>query len=208
MNDSTTHAAGRRILVAYYSLSGNTARVARDIAARLGADIESIQDPGHGVGFFGYLKDTLDALRSVPAQIGPLAKNSGDYAMTIVGTPVWAGRITPALRSYLQQMRGRLGKVACFTTSGNTGVEKIVPSIELLADNRLMASTGFTERDLAQQDVYQEKLAAFLNEIDGRRGTVGEIAACCAESDGDAGLPERVLLSAAHQSAGLRQPAP
>jgi len=168
MTNTSTNAGASKILVAYYSLSGNTARVARDLAARLGADIESIQDPGHGVGFFGYLKDSLDALRKVPAKIGPLARNPDDYALTIVGTPVWAGRMTPAVRSYLQQTQGRLGKVACFVTSGNTDVAKIVPAIELLADTRLAASASFNARELQQKSVYEQKLAAFLNEIDGR----------------------------------------
>jgi len=171
MTNSTTHAGGKKALVAYYSLSGNTARVAHDIAARVGADIESIHDPGHGVGFFGYLKDSLDAVRGVPAKIGPLAKNPADYALTIVGTPIWAGHLTPAVRSYLQQTRGRLGKVACFVTSGSTGVAKIVPSIELLADTRLIASVGFNARELEEQNAYGEKLAAFLNELDGRYGS-------------------------------------
>jgi flavodoxin len=168
MTNSTKHVGGSRILVAYYSLSGSTARVARDIATRMGADIESIQDPGHGVGFFAYLKDSLDALRSVPAKIGPLVKDPGDYALTIIGTPVWAGRITPAVRSYLRQTQGRLGKVAFFVTSGNTGVEKIVPSTELLADTQTVASAGFNARELQQQDVYAQKLGTFVNDIDGR----------------------------------------
>jgi flavodoxin len=168
MTNSTTHADGKKILVAYYSLTGNTARVARDIAARVGADIESIKDPGHGVGFFGYLKDSLDALRSVPAKIGPLTKNPGDYALTIVGTPVWAGHLTPAVRAYLQQTQGRLGKLAFFITSGNTGVGKIAPSTELLADTRLVASAGFDARELKEQGAYDAKLAAFVNEIQGR----------------------------------------
>jgi len=168
MTNSTTLAGGKKTLVVYYSLSGNTARVARDVAARLGADIESIQDRGHGVGFFGYLKDCLDAVRGVPAKIGPLAKNPGDYALTIVGTPVWAGHLTPAVRSYLQQTQGRLGKVAFFATSGNTGVAKLLPTIELLADTRLVATAGFNARDLAAQDSYEKKLAAFVDEILGR----------------------------------------
>jgi hypothetical protein len=157
-----------KILVAYYSLSGNTARVAHDIAARLGADIESIRDPGHGVGFIGYLKDSLDALRGVPAKIGPLAKNPRDYSLTIVGTPVWAGRLTPAVRSYLKQTQGRLGKVAFFSTSGNTDVAKIVPVIELLADTRLIASVGFNARELSTPGAYDAKLAGFLGQLDGR----------------------------------------
>jgi flavodoxin len=168
MTSSTPHADGKKTLVAYYSLSGNTARVARDVASCLGADIESIRDPGHGVGFFGYLKDSLDALRGVTAKISPLAKNPEDYALTIVGTPVWAGHITPALRSYLQQTKGSVGRLACFVTSGNTGVAKIVPSIELLAGANVVASAGFNAEELKDQAAYDQKLAGFLDEIGGR----------------------------------------
>jgi flavodoxin len=157
-----------KILVTYYSLTGNTARVARDIAARVGADIESIQDRGHGVGFFGFLKDSLDALRGIPAKIEPPAKNPGDYALTIIGTPVWAGNMTPAARAYLQQAQARLGRVAFFVTSGNTAVARVAPSMEALAKARSIASAGFNARDLKEQNLYEEKLTAFLNEIHGR----------------------------------------
>lgn len=39
--------ASKQVLVVYYSLSGNTARVASDLAARLGADLESIDANSH-----------------------------------------------------------------------------------------------------------------------------------------------------------------
>jgi len=87
-----------RILIAYYSLSGNTARVAKDLAKLIGGDIESIRDREHGVGFLGYLKATVDALRRVPAQIGPLSKNPADYTLTIM--TVVALIFTPLVLAY------------------------------------------------------------------------------------------------------------
>ena len=47
---------GNRILVAYYSLSGNTERVALDLAARLGADCEKITELENRHGWRGYLR--------------------------------------------------------------------------------------------------------------------------------------------------------
>ena len=165
MANSTTQASGKKILVAYYSLNGSTARVAHDIAARTGADIESIRDPEHGVGFFGFLKDALDAIRGIPAKIGPLAKKPEDYALTIVGTPVWAGKMTPAIRAYLNQTHGRPGKVAFFVTSGNTDVDRVAPSMEELTDTRAIAWAGFNARDLKDLNAYEDKLAEFLNRM-------------------------------------------
>lgn len=165
MTNGTTQASGKKILVVYYSLTGSTARVARDIAARAGADVESIRDRGHGVGFFRSFKNVLDAMRRIPAKIGPLAKNPGDYALTIVGTPVWAGKVTPAVRAYLLQTQGRLGSVAFFVTSGNTDVARIAPSMEQLGHAKAVASTGFNAQELKEQNVYEEKLASFLKDI-------------------------------------------
>jgi len=165
MSDGTTQARGRKILIAYYSLTGNTARVACDIAARVGADIESIRDPGHGVGFFGFLRDSLDALRGIPAKIQPLAKNPGDYALTIIGTPVWAGHMTPAIRTYLHQAQGSLRQVSFFVTSGNTDAAKVIPSMEALAQTGAIASAGFNAQQLREPELYEKKLAAFLEDM-------------------------------------------
>src|SRR5688572_15200823 len=121
-----------KALVAYYSMSGNTARVARDIAKLTGADVESLRDPAHGVGFSGYLKAVVDAVWERPAQIGPLSRNPRDYGLTIIGTPVWARHMTPAVRSYLQRCKADIRKVAFFVTSGDTDVISVVPSMETL----------------------------------------------------------------------------
>jgi len=165
MANGTNQTNKGRILVAYYSLTGSTARVARDIAARTGADIESIRDPGHGVGFFGFLKDSLDAWRGIPAKIDPLARNPGDYALTIIGTPVWTRSMTPAVRAYLNQTQGRTGNVAFFVTSGNTEVARVAPSMEALGQARAVAAAGFNAQELKDQKLYEQKLAEFLKDM-------------------------------------------
>ena len=118
MNDKN---AEKRVLVVYYSLTGNTARVARDLAVRLGGDVESIQDEGHGTGFLGQLAAAFDAWRKAPARIGTIQRDPTGYAITVVGTPVWAWQMTPAVRAYLQNTRGKIRNVAFFIPSGNTG---------------------------------------------------------------------------------------
>lgn len=159
--------ARKRILVVYYSLTGNTARVARDLAARLDADVESIDDKRHGSGFLGYVMAAIDALRKAPAPIGGIEHNPAEYLLTVVGTPVWVGQMTPAVRGYLQQVTGKLTAVAFFNTSGDTEIDKIIASLEQAASCRASASAGFNARELKQTGVYEQKLSGFVNAING-----------------------------------------
>lgn len=55
--------AGKRILVVYHSLSGNTERVAEDLATRLDAEREKIGDIQNRRGWLGYLRAALDSIR-------------------------------------------------------------------------------------------------------------------------------------------------
>ena len=160
-------AGSRKVLVVYYSLSGNTARVARDIAKQMGADIESIVDKQHGVGFTGYLKCVVDAVRESSTQIAEPACDPSDYALTIVGTPVWAGKIAPAVRTYLKTQQSRFKDVAFFVTSGGTEASEIVPAMELLADRQAVACSGFDAHDLADCETYNRKIAAFVRAFRG-----------------------------------------
>lgn len=157
--------ATKRVLVVYYSLTGNTARVAKDLATRLDADVESIQDKGHGVGFLGQLTAAFDAWRKAAATIGPIQCNPSQYEITLIGTPVWVGQMTPAIRAYLQATDGRFQNVAFFITSGDTEVEKIFSSLEALAKCKPVASTGFNARELINTAAYEAKVASFVEAI-------------------------------------------
>jgi hypothetical protein len=155
----------KRVLVVYYSLTGNTARVGLDLAARLGADIESVRDKGHGMGFVGRLAAAFDAWRGAAATIEPLQHDPADYEITLIGTPVWVGAMTPAIRAYLQRTSRKLRNVAFFTTSGNTDIGRILPSLESLAGRSSIACAGFNARELHDATSYQRKLATFVNAL-------------------------------------------
>lgn len=163
-------ATPKQALVVYYSMTGNTARVARDLAARLNADIESIVDRSHGVGFAGYLVAAYHAYRRAPAPIGAMQRDPSGYAVTVIGTPVWVGQMTPAVRAYLQRMKGRSGKVAFFITSGGTDIEKVIPSLEAEGKCKAVTSKGFTARELGDPVVYEHKLSTFIEAINGAAG--------------------------------------
>jgi len=158
--------AQKRILVVYYSLSGKTERVAEDLATRLGAEREKIADLKSRRGFLGYLGAALDSIRERPAELAGLDKNPNDYALTIIGTPIWVGNITPAVRAYLRAIHGRCNDVAFFTTSGATPAEKVIPAMERLAGRQAVAFAGFNDLDLKTSVRYEKKIAAFLEGLE------------------------------------------
>ena len=171
---------GKRVLVVYYSMTGNTERVARDIAARLGADLEKIDDKKNRRGFVGHIGAALDSLRERPAQIADLHRLPDEYALTIVGTPVWAGRMTPAVRAYLRTIHGRVNEVAFFTTSGSTKAEQIVPHMEALAGRKAVAFSGLTGRQLNAADLYEQQIASFVRKVQGDRAGGSSLNRNCA----------------------------
>lgn len=155
----------KQILIAYYSLTGNTEKVARDLAGRIDADVESIQDRHHRRGAFAQFTAAFDAWRKAPTKIGALRHDPALYAITVIGTPVWMWRMTPAVRAYLEVARGRAQHFAFFVTSGDTDISRIAPSFEDAAGQKAVALAGFSSRDLANPFTYDRKLSTFVEDL-------------------------------------------
>ena len=107
-----------KILTVYYSRSGNTEKVAQEIASNLNSDLERINDlKDRERTFNGWLIAGKDASQKSMTEIG-YTKNPDDYDLVIIGTPVWAWTMSPAIRAYLNENSFR--KVAFFCTYGAT----------------------------------------------------------------------------------------
>jgi flavodoxin len=111
-----------KTLVTYYSRSGNTKRVAEEIAYQLDSDIDEIIDlKDRDRTIKGWLISGKDASKKEDTEI-EYEKDPENYNLVIVGTPVWAWSMAPAVRTYLKE--NHLDNVAFFSTygalSGNT----------------------------------------------------------------------------------------
>jgi flavodoxin len=123
-------------LVFYYSRTGNARFVAQTVAAEVGADIEEVIDLKKRSGALGFLTGGSDARRGKETKIGPTAKSPADYDLIIVGTPVWAGRPTPAIRTCLKKNDLSGKKAAIFLTQGGKKPQtKALDQIKALIPN-------------------------------------------------------------------------
>jgi flavodoxin len=112
-----------RTLVAYYSRSGNTKFVAEKIAECLNAETCEVVDKKNRKGKWVYLTGGYAALREKLTEI-EVAKNIDDYDFIIAGSPVWGGKITPAIRTFLVKNDFSGKQVAYFVTVGGDKPKK------------------------------------------------------------------------------------
>lgn len=105
-------------LVVYYTRTGNARFVAETVAAEIGADVEEVIDLKKRTGALGFLSGGFDARRGKETEIAPTKKSPSEYDLVIVGTPIWAGRPTPAILTYLKKHDFADKKVAVFFTKG------------------------------------------------------------------------------------------
>jgi flavodoxin len=154
----------KKVLVVFYSRTGNTKKVAEDLARQLGADIEQLVDKKDRSGIGGYLKAGRDATKEMLTDIEPLKKNPSSYDLVIIGTPVWGWTMTPAVRTFITGNKDALKEVAFFTTAGGSKPDRIVAKMEALSGKKAVATAGFFAGEINSKKTakYDEKMAAFI----------------------------------------------
>ncbi len=105
-----------KALVVYYSRTGTTKTVAEAISKELRCDLEEIIDEKNRTGVLGWLGGGKDASQKKLTQIKPIKHSPKNYDLVVVGSPIWAGLMAPALRTYLSQ--NKPSNIAAFCTMG------------------------------------------------------------------------------------------
>ena len=163
--ENTASEKSRNILVVYYSRTGTTRKVAEYITKQLGADMEEIIDMKKRSGIWGFLIGGRDALRRKETEINEIKKDPSKYDLVIAGSPMWAGNITPATRTYLNKFKTDIKSVAFFATSGGSNQEKIFEEAKNLLDKELISLMGICTKELKDDSVFNAKIASFTENI-------------------------------------------
>lgn len=154
-----------RTLVAYYSRTGTTRAVGEAIARELGADLEEIIDLKKRTGLppIRFLIAGRDAMRKRTTNI-KFERSADDYDLIVVGTPVWAGNMTPAARTYLgsQNLEGK--RVAFFCTDGG-GHEKVFDEMKALVPKSVVVGVlGIPSKEV-KTGAHLVKVKAFAESL-------------------------------------------
>lgn len=128
-------------LVAYFSASGTTASVAKNLAKSSGADIYEIRPA------VPYTKADLDWTnkqsrssvemrdKSSRPALADVSADIADYDTIFVGFPIWWYVAPTIINSFLEAYDFSGKKIVLFATSGGSGFGKAVASLQPSAPN-------------------------------------------------------------------------
>jgi len=120
-----------KMLVLYYSQTGNTQLVADEIATRLGADIEAIEAVNP---YDGTYQETIERCMvereqgSIP-EAQPVKADIAAYDVIFLGYPIWFGTYAPPVAGWLRDADLKGKKVVPFCTFGSGGLDSSVKDL-------------------------------------------------------------------------------
>ncbi len=152
-----------KILVVYYSRNGSTRKVAEELKAQLGADIEEITEPKGRGGPLGWIRSGKEASSGAVVPINPWKADPSTYDLVAIGTPIWAWNISSPVRSYLTTIKSKLPRVAFFCAMDAKPGDTF-KVMEGLTGKPPVATAGITGPDVKSGN-YKEKLKTFAEAI-------------------------------------------
>jgi flavodoxin len=109
--------ADGKILILYYSLTGNTKACCEALQQALGADSIEIKDLSDRSGRWGFFKSALGSLLGMHTDIEPENPDLSPYPHIILGSPIWTGKLSMAIRTLIDNNKFNGKKVVIFTTT-------------------------------------------------------------------------------------------
>ncbi len=152
----------KKILVVYYSLHGNTKKVAKAIAKSFNADVEVIVDKKDRSMLINWFMSASNEELRTSTKIETSIKNPADYKLVIIGSPIWEG-IVPAIKEYLKTNRSKFKKVAFFSTFG-ASAENAFYQMETIINKKPLATLEIQDRQVKNRE-YKIKVKKFCSEI-------------------------------------------
>jgi flavodoxin len=153
-----------RVLVAYYSMTGNSRRIAGELQQALGAEIEEIREPRPRHGFIGVLRAMWDATTRRLPPLSPIHHDPGELDLLVLGGPIWSGRIASPVRAYMTLFGHRAPRVAFFCTEGGRGSDMAFAELESMCRRERVGSLVIDAAHLAA-DAHGRAVSDFVREV-------------------------------------------
>ena len=104
------------VLVVYYSRSGNTEAMAKEIARKFEADLVRIESEKYSLDYKGWRHANRDADEKVLAEIEPKTIDMEKYRLVFLGAPIWWFRPAPPLWTFVDKSDFSDKNVVLFNT--------------------------------------------------------------------------------------------
>ncbi len=156
-----------RILIAYYSQSGNTKAVAEQIQAKFGGDLLEIEladpypaDEGETIGIVGQQREAgmLPTLGGAPVDMN-------DYDVVFLGTPIWFGAASLPVLAFVEANDFAGKTLVPFYTCGGGDAGTFVADITPYCEGATILEAFGNNRAEREAGSHVEKVAAQLERL-------------------------------------------
>ena len=157
--------------IIYYSMSGNTEYIAKNISEKIGADLIKItpkkEYPNKGLKKF--LWGGKSAIMGETPELEEYSFDSEKYDYIIFGTPVWANNFTPPIRTFIKDNKDKLNnkKIAVFLCYSGGGLDKAINKLkQFLNINQFEAELILIDPLDKKTEDKENKVQEFCNKLE------------------------------------------
>lgn len=134
-------AQGKKVLVAYFSCTGNTEKVAKKIAAATKADIYVIQPKiaytAEDINWHNKQSRSTVEMKDHKARPQLANKNAkiAKYDVVFLGYPIWWNTCPRIINTFIESYKWEGKTVVPFATSGSSSIDNSVKELKALYEN-------------------------------------------------------------------------
>lgn len=157
-----------KTLIVYYTLEGNTHYAAKKIASLLDADMLRIMPVKTypRKGFRKFLWGGKSAVMAETPELEPYTFDASAYDRIVFGFPVWAGNVTPPLRTFIKENDLSGKRFAAFACQSGAGAEKAFEKLKTaLGIRELDAELVLIDPKTKPDPINEKKISGFCGKL-------------------------------------------
>ncbi|MBR2781767.1 MAG: NAD(P)H-dependent oxidoreductase [Oscillospiraceae bacterium] len=157
-----------KCIVVYYSLEGNTEYAAQKIAEITGAELLRLEPVKEypATGFRKFFWGGKSAVMGEAPDLEPYTFHSEEYDCVIIGFPVWAGTITPPIRTFIRDHALHAKKIAAFACESGAGGEKALEKLRsMIGIDEFSTEMVLVDPKTKPSQENEEKIRAFCSQL-------------------------------------------
>ena len=157
-----------KTLIVYYTLEGNTHYAAKKIASLLDADVLRVKPVKTypRKGFRKFLWGGKSAVMAETPELEPYTFDASAYDRIVFGFPVWAGNVTPPLRTFIKENDLSGKRFAAFACQSGVGAEKAFEKLKTaLGIRELDAELVLIDPKTKPDPINEKKISGFCGKL-------------------------------------------
>ncbi|MBD3191843.1 MAG: flavodoxin [Candidatus Heimdallarchaeota archaeon] len=154
-------------LIVYYSKTGNTEFIAKELANEIDAELLQLErkNPINSRGFGLYFKGGFQSFTKRKPKIKSFKQNIQEYDLIFIGTPIWAGKFNPVLRTLFSEVKLTNKKIALFCSCADNAKKALEELKKVLQENEILGTTEFIEPLKNQPEESSRRAREWANKI-------------------------------------------